>query len=80
MFGVPVYPDAQILGSDDLIVGEFSALKVYHGDSYRVDSTDIAGTRWDYNLVGFRGEMEMGLDARPAVYAGAFAFVADILV
>jgi len=45
-----------------------------------VDSTDIAGTRWDYNLVGFRGEMEMGLDARPAVYAGAFEFIADIVV
>lgn len=80
VFGIPVYPENQILGSDDLIVGEFSALKVYHGESYRVDSTDIAGTRWDYNLVGFRGEMELGLDARPAVYAGAFAFVADVLV
>ena len=79
-WGVPIFPENQLLGSDDLIVGEFSALKVYHGDGYRVDSTDIAGTRWDYNLVGFRGEMEMGLDARPAVYAGAFEFVADIVV
>jgi HK97 family phage major capsid protein len=78
-WGIPIYPENQLLGSDDLIVGEFSALKVYHGDGYRVDSTDIAGTRWDYNLVGFRGEMEMGLDARPAVYAGAFEFVADIV-
>jgi HK97 family phage major capsid protein len=80
IFGVPIYPEAQLVGADDLIVGEFSALKVYHGDAYRVDSTDIAGTRWDYNLVGFRGEMEMGLDARPSVYAGAFAFIADIIV
>ena len=80
VFGIPVYPENQIAGADDLIVGEFSALKVYHGDAYRVDSSDIAGTRWDYNLVGFRGEMEMGLDARPAVYAGAFEFVADIVV
>jgi HK97 family phage major capsid protein len=80
VFGIPVYPEAQILGADDLIVGEFSALKVYHGESYRVDSSDVANTRWDYNLVGFRGEMEMGLDARPSVYAGAFAFIADIIV
>jgi len=80
VFGIPTYPENQILGADDLIVGEFSALRVYHGDAYRVDSTDIAGTRWDYNLVGFRGEMEMGLDARPAVYAGAFEFIADIVV
>ena len=79
-FGVPVYPDASSLaGSDDLIVGEFSALKVYYGQSYRVDSSDVAGERWDRNLIGFRGEMELGLDARPAVYAGAFQFIADIV-
>jgi hypothetical protein len=29
--------------------------------------------------VGFRGEQEMGLDARPAVFAGAFQFVADVV-
>jgi HK97 family phage major capsid protein len=80
IFGVPVFPEGQLAGADDMIVGEWSALKVYHGDGYRVDSTDVAGTRWDYNLVGFRGEMEMGLDARPAVFAGAFCFIADILV
>ena len=80
IFGVPVFPEAELAGADDMIVGEFSALKVYHGESYRVDSTDIAGTRWDYNLVGFRGEMEMGLDARPSVFAGAFQFIADIIV
>lgn len=79
IFGIATYPESQLAGSDDLIVGEFSALKVYFGDGYRVDSSDIAGTRWDYNLVGFRGEEEMGLDARPAVYAGAFQFQADIL-
>ena len=79
VFGVPVYGDSQIAGADDLIVGEWSALKVYYGDSYRVDSSDVAGTRWDANLIGFRGEMEMGLDARPAVYTGAFQFIADIL-
>lgn len=79
VFGIPVYGDNYILGSDDLIVGEFSGLKVYYGDGFRVDSSDVAGTRWDYNLVGFRGELEMGLDARPAVYTGHFEFVADIL-
>jgi len=79
VFGIPVFGDNQLAGTDDLIVGEWAALKVYYGDGYRVDSTDIAGTRWDYNLVGFRGEMEMGLDARPAVYSGAFQFVADII-
>jgi len=79
VFGVPVYGESQIAGSDDLLVGEFSAVKVYYGDAYRVDSSEVAGERWDKNLIGFRGEEEMGLDARPAVYAGAIQFVADIL-
>jgi hypothetical protein len=43
-----------------------------------VDTSDEAGDRWDKNLVGFRGEEEIGLDARAAVFAGAFQFVADI--
>ncbi len=79
VFGIPVYGDNYVAGSDDLIMGEFSALKVYYGDGMRVDSSNVANTRWDYNLTGFRGEMEMGLDARPAVYAGAFQFQSDII-
>lgn len=77
-FGIPVIPDSGF-ETDDMIVGQWSALKLYLGQSYRVDSSSIAGTRWDANLTGFRGEMEMGLDARPAVFAGAFQDVADIL-
>ena len=38
-----------------------------------------AGTRWDTNLTGFRGEEEMGFDARPAVYAGYFQAITDIV-
>jgi HK97 family phage major capsid protein len=78
-WGVPVVLDTTGTLTDELIVGEFSALKVYFGDAFRVDVSDVANTRWDYNLVGFRGEMEMGLDARPAVYAGAFQKVDDLL-
>lgn len=79
VWGIPIYREPEYLaGSDDLIVGEFSALKVYFGDGPRYDSSDMAGTRWDYNLIGFRGEMEMGFDARPAVYSGAFQKIADI--
>lgn len=80
VWGIPIYRESEyIAGSDDMIVGEFSALKVYFGDGPRVDSTDIAGTRWDKNVTGFRGEVEMAFDARPAVYSGALQFVADIL-
>lgn len=78
-FGIPVVPETQMAGSDDMIVGDWSALKVYFGEGFRVDTSDQAYDRWDKNLVGFRGEEEMGLDARPAVFAGAFQFVADIL-
>ncbi len=77
-WGIPVLCDPAF-ASDDLVVGQFSALKVYYGESYRVDTSDQAGTRWDLNQTGFRGEGELGLDARAAVYAGAFQLVQDIL-
>lgn len=84
-FGVPVYPDsaADLEGTaavlDNLVVGQWKKFKVYFGENYRVDSSDEAGTRWDTNLTGFRGEEEMGFDARPAVYAGYFQMITDIL-
>lgn len=85
-FGIPVYADADAdldsAGSttvtDNLVVGDWKQFKVYFGQSYRVDSSDQAGTRWDTNLTGFRGEEEMGFDARPAVYAGYFQLNTDI--
>ncbi len=84
-FGIPVYPDAaaDLAGTaaviDNLTVGAWKKFKVYFGEFYRVDSSDQAGTRWDTNLTGFRGEEEMGFDARPAVYAGYFQQVADVV-
>ncbi len=83
-FGIPVYPDAaaDLQGTaavqDNLVVGDWKKLKIYFGESYRVDSSDQAGTRWDTNLTGFRGEEEMGFDARPAVYAGYFQMITDV--
>ena len=80
VWGIPIYREPEYLaGSDDLIVGEFSAAKVYFGDGPRFDSSDVANTRWDYNLIGFRGELEMAFDARPAVYSGAFQIVLDVV-
>jgi HK97 family phage major capsid protein len=76
--GIPVFADSAFT-SPRLVVGQFGALKVFYGTTYRVDSSDIAGTRWDQNLVGFRAEMEMACDARPAVYTGAFQYVADVV-
>ena len=80
VWGIPIFREPEYLaGSDDLIVGEFSALKVYFGDGPRFDSSDVANTRWDYNLIGFRGELEMAFDARPAVYSGALQVVLDVV-
>jgi HK97 family phage major capsid protein len=84
-FGIPVYPDAaaNLLGTaavvDNLVVADWKKFKVYFGQSYRVDSSDEAGTRWDTNLTGFRGEEEMGFDARPAVYAGYAQLITDVI-
>lgn len=82
-WGIPVVIDADASGTgaidDNLVVGEWSALRVYLGESYRVDSSDQAGTRWDTNLTGFRGEEELGFDARPAVYAGALQMITDVV-
>lgn len=84
-FGIPVYADAaaDLEGTaavtDNLVVANWKKFKVYFGESYRVDSSDQAGTRWDTNLTGFRGEEEMGFDARPVVYAGHAQMITDII-
>src|SRR5436190_1154302 len=83
-WGLPVYPDADadLEGTaaviDNLVVANWKKFKVYFGQTYRVDSSDQAGTRWDTNLTGFRGEEEMGFDARPAVYAGYAQMITDV--
>lgn len=84
-WGLPIFPDAaaDLQGTsaviDNLVVADWKAFKVYFGESYRVDSSDQAGTRWDTNLTGFRGEEEMGFDARPVVYAGYAQMITDVL-
>jgi HK97 family phage major capsid protein len=84
-FGIPVFPDAttDIEGTagdiDALVVADWSKFKLFLGQAYRVDTSDMAGTRWDYNVTGFRGEMEMAFDARPAVFAGYAQLVDDIV-
>lgn len=84
-FGIPVFADAQasLEGTaaviDDLVVADWKRFKIFFGESYRVDSSDQAGERWDKNLTGFRGEEEMGFDARPAVYAGYAQMITDVI-
>lgn len=80
--GVPIYHDAN-LGDNATtkiaITGEWKALKFYRGMEFRVDSTDIAGDRWDKNLIGFRGEEEFAVNADTAVAVGAFQMVTGLI-
>lgn len=84
-FGIPVYPDAAAdregtgAVTDNLVIANWKAFKVFFGQSYRVDTSSVAGTRWDYNVTGFRGEEEMGFDARPVVYSGHAQLITDVL-
>ena len=84
-WGIPVYPDSAADNTataavlDNLVVAEWKAFKVFFGQSYRVESSSVAGTRWDANVTGFRGEEEMGFDARPTVYSGAAQMITDVV-
>jgi HK97 family phage major capsid protein len=65
--------------TDSAVVGEYKSALFFRGQGYRVDVSSEAGTRWDYNLTGFRGEEEIAFDARPADYTGHFQRVTNIL-
>ena len=81
-WGVPVYYDTN-LGTNAttkiVIGGEFSALKLFRGMEFRIDTSDQAGTRWDQNLIGFRGEEEIGFHAGSAVNVGAFQMYTSVI-
>jgi HK97 family phage major capsid protein len=70
-YTVPFYADPNMPANTG-IVGAFKRAKFYTGMGYRVDVSDQAGVRWDYNLTGFRGEEEIGFNATPYVIAGKF--------
>ena len=78
-WGQSLYYDANLntnAGTSKIIVGgEWDALKLYRGMEFRIDTSDVAGTRWDLNLIGFRGEEEIGIHAGTAVAIGAFQLV-----
>lgn len=76
VWGIPLYGDVNMT-ADSLVVGEWSAAKFYTGQGFRIDSSSEAGTRWDYNLTGFRGEEEIAFNASAAVYTGAFQRLVD---
>ena len=72
--GVPIYYDTN-LGTNAttkiLIGAQWDVFKLFRGLEFRIDSSDVAGNRWDTNLVGFRGEEEIGFNAASGVEVGA---------
>ena len=61
------------------IAGDWSALKLFRGSEFRVETSDQAGERWDRNEIGFRAEEEIGLHAGTAVATGAFQLGVNII-
>ena len=78
VWGIPVYPDNSIT-SDTLLIGNFKAAKLYIGLGFRIDTNTQSGSRWDYNLIGFRGEEDLAFDARTAVAVGAFERITNLV-
>jgi HK97 family phage major capsid protein len=78
VWGLPVYADPN-MPTDNLVVGEWKSATLYTGQTYRVDVSDQAGTRWDTNETGFRGEEEIGFNADPYVTAGMFQRISDLV-
>jgi HK97 family phage major capsid protein len=83
IFGVPVFYDPQFnsyTGSTKAaIAGNWKNLKVWRGSEFRIDSSSVAGTRWDQNLTGYRGEEELAVHAGAAVATGSFQLIKNII-
>lgn len=82
-WGVPLYFDANLnanTGASKLaIAGDWKTAKLYRGMEFRIDTSDQAGSRWDENLIGFRGEQEIGFNASSQVSVGAFQLGTSII-
>jgi len=71
---VPIYYDTNLgtnAATKIAIGAQWDVFKLYRGMEFRVDSTDVAGNRWDTNLIGYRGEEEIGFHAGTGVEVGA---------
>jgi len=63
----PNWPSAKV---GTALIIETSDVEMYTGQEYRVDVSSEAGTRFDQNITGFRGEEEFGFNAEPYVRTG----------
>lgn len=81
-WGVPIYYDTNLgvnAATKIAIAAEWSAFKLYRGMEFRIDSSDVAGDRWDKNLIGFRGEEEIGFNAETPVHVGAAQLMTAVI-
>jgi HK97 family phage major capsid protein len=81
-WGVPIYWDANLASNTTTkiaLIAQWDVLKLYRGMEFRIDVSDTAGTRFDYNLIGFRGEEEIGFNAGTALGVGALQLVTGII-
>ena len=60
------------LPSGTALAGAWSDCDIYIGSEFRIDVSSEAGTRFDQNITGFRGEEEFGFNAEPYVRTGKF--------
>lgn len=61
------------------ILADWEQFRLYRGTEFRIDTSDQAGTRWDYNLVGFRGEEEIGFNASTGVSVGCAQLITGLI-
>jgi HK97 family phage major capsid protein len=82
-WNVPIYADPNFDSytgtTKAMIAAQWDAFRLYRGMEFRIDSSDQAGTRWDQNLIGYRGEEEIGFHAGTAVEAGAAQLVTAVI-
>lgn len=83
LWGVPIvyHPnfDSYTGSTKAAIAADFRAFRFYRGSEFRIDTSDQAGTRWDLNLIGFRGEQEVAFTARPGVLTGAAQLITGLI-
>jgi len=81
-WGIPCYYDTN-LGTNattKIVIGaEWNVFKLYRGMEFRIDTSDQAGSRWSQNLVGFRGEEEIGFNAATGVNVGAAQLYTSVI-
>ena len=78
IWGLPVYADPN-MPANDMLVGAWKDATLFTGQEYRVDTSTEAGSRWDANETGFRGEEEIGFNADPYVVAGMFQEITHLI-